>query len=96
MKTCRYCGSSTVEPKRATPRVNIITLETAKVGFLNILTSTIGCSCLSSQSTKETRQTAATMELPRMNDEANHSSSCPLSRTISSAPRPTAMRPRPM
>ena len=78
------------------PRTSIITLLTAKFLSRNSFTSTTGCSCRHSQRTKAIRQAPAMTAKRTMVREWNQSSSCPLSRTYSSAPRPTAIRPSPM
>jgi hypothetical protein len=72
-----------------------MTFETAKVRFLNMVTSTTGCSCLRSHRTNETSATPAITVAMVMKGEENHSSSWPLSSTISSAPRPTAIKASP-
>ena len=77
------------------PSTSIMRFDTANVALLNRRTSTTGCSCRHSQSTNVTSATAATVAKITMVCELNQSSSCPLSSTYSSAPRPTAISPRP-
>jgi len=73
-----------------------MTFDAAKFRFLNMRTSTTGCFSCHSQKTNDTSATAAMIANQRMNDEWNQSSSCPLSRTTSSVPSPSAMSDRPM
>ena len=85
---CMNCGSRIVVPNSAMPSTIIIAFAIAKFAFLKRRRSTSGSFERSVHQTKDTTPTTPAIMKPTMNWEWNQSSSCPLSSTTSSEPRP--------
>ena len=96
IKVCRNKGSSAIVPYSTMPRTIINDVPTAKFLFVSTRRSTMGSLDRNSQMTNTIAAIVAVMTNQVMNEEANHSSSCPLSSTSCIAPSATAIKPKPM